>query len=261
MSWLTKTIRKHVPSTRNKSYDIKTGISNFTNTVTGVFDKKHRENFDQATDIFSSGVTKLGNNIFAQEGDSLFAGGSRFLSSVRDLGPDGYERNKDIFKGQPNLPIPNIPQPGTGAIDYLNARTKQLGYVQDKLEMLNAYGNEGIMEGGRFAGDVVERLKGNPALLLAGPFAPLIAGYQTAAKNYMNKGKGDGEVTAEATSDPASKIVKGSGSLLGKSAKFVTNKSGKNRGRSSLKIGRGGTGGGQGADHFKSYRSGRRSGS
>ena len=224
MSWLTKTIRKHVPSTRNKSYDIKTGISNFTNTVVGVFDKKHRENFDQATDIFSSGVTKLGNNIFAQEGDSLFAGGSRFLSSVRDLGPDGYERNKSIFKG-----IPNIPMPGTGAIDYLNARTKQLGYVQDKLEMFNSWGNDIIRKGGE---------------VLAHPLG-----------NHPNYHRGDS--TAGATSDPASKIVKGSGSLLGKSAKFTTNKSGKNRGRSSLKIGRSGTGGGQGADHFKSFKSGR----
>ena len=245
MSWLTKTIRKHVPSTRNKSYDIQTGISNFTNTVAGVFDKKHRENFDQATDIFSSGVTKLGNNIFAQDDGSVFGGASKMLSSIRDMrhhNAFGFAgkaadymipaKHQDIFKGQPNLSIPNIPMPGTGAIDYLNARTKQLGYVQDKLEMFNSWGNDIIRKGGE---------------VLAHPLG-----------NHPNYHRG-GSSTAGATSDPASKIVKGSGSLLGKSAKFVTNKSGKNRGRSSLKIGRGGTGGGEGGDHFKSYKSGRRS--
>lgn len=243
MSWFTAELRRHAPDTRNKSYDIKTGISSLTNTVTGVFDKKHRENFDQATDIFSSGISKVGNNLFAQDEESVFGIGSKMFSSIRDMrhhNAFGFadkaadylikDKYQDVFKGTPQIGILNIPMPGTGAIDYLNARTKQLGYVQDKLEMLNSWGNDIIRKGGE---------------VLAHPLG-----------NHPNYHRG-GSSTAGATSDPASKIVKGSGSLLGKSAKFTTNKSGKNRGRSSLKIGRSGTGGGKGADHFKSFKSGR----
>jgi hypothetical protein len=269
MSWFTKKLRQYVPATRGKSYDIKTGINSLTSSVAGIFDEKHRETLTAGLDIFSSGVREVGNitgDLTSPEGN-LFTRTERFLHSMEDVPfmfgdkaldrmiPDKYQ---DVFKGTPNIGIPNIPMPGHGAIKYLNERTQQLRFVQSKAEMLNAYGNEGIMKGGRFGGDIVDRYKGNPALLLAGPYGLVFASYQTAAKNFMNKGKGGGSVTEEATPKPA-KIVKGSGSLLGKSARFSMATSGRNQGRSSLKIGRKGTGGGKGASHFKSYKSGRRS--
>jgi hypothetical protein len=270
MSWFTKKLRQYVPSTRGKSYNITTGINTFTTSVAGIFDPKHRETLTAGTNIFSSGINKVGSNLFAQDEGSVWGQGSRFLHTMRDarhhpafgfadkaadyLIKDKYQ---DVFKGTPNIGIPNIPMPGHGAIKYLNDRTQQLRYVQNKAEMLNAYGNEGIMKGGRFAGDIYKRYEGNPALILGGPAGLMFATLQTATKNYLNKGKGDGEVAEEDTPKP-SKIIKGSGSLLGKSARFSTASSGKNQGRSSLKIGRTGTGGGAGASHFKSYKSGRR---
>lgn len=271
MSWFTKKVRQYFPATRGKSYDIKTGIDTFTSSVAGIFDEKHRKTFTAGADIFSSGINKVGSTLFAQDEGSVWGEGSRFLHTMRDVRKHpafGFadkatdymisDKYQDVFKGTPNIGIPNIPMPGHGAIKYLNERTQQLRFVQSKAEMLNAYGNEGIMKGGRFGGDIVDRYKGNPALLLAGPYGLVFASYQTAAKNFMNKGKGGGSVTEEATPKPA-KIVKGSGSLLGKSARFSMATSGRNQGRSSLKIGRKGTGGGKGASHFKSYKSGRRS--
>ena len=272
MSWFTKKLRQYVPATRGKSYDITTGINTFTSGVAGIFDSKHRETFTAGTNIFSSGINKVGSNLFAQDEGSLFGKGTQFLHTMRDIRhhpafgfadkaadymiPDKYQ---DVFKGTPNVGIPNIPMPGHGAIKYLNDRTQQLRYVQNKAEMLNAYGNEGIMKGGRFGGDIAERYEGNPALLLLDLYAPGygvgLAAVQTAWKNY-NK-KDDDSVAEEAAPKPA-RIIKGSGSLLGKSARFSMRKGGRNEGRSSLKIGRKGSGGGEGGGHFRSYRSGRR---
>jgi len=278
MSWFTKKLRQYVPATRGKSYDINTGINTLTSSITAPFDPKHRKTLTAGIDIFSSGMREVGNitsSLNTPEGN-LFTRTGRFLHTMEDVPfmfgdkaldrmiPDKYQ---DVFKGTPNIGIPNIPMPGHGPIKYLNERTQQLRFVQSKFEMLNAYGNEGIMKGGRFGGDILDRYKGNPALLLAGPYGLVFAAYQTAAKN-IKKSMGDKtldriissvNVGTEKTKPKPAKIVKGSGSLLGKSARFSMAKSGKNQGRSSLKIGRKGTGGGEGASHFKSYRSGRRS--
>lgn len=272
MSWFTKKLRQYVPATRGKSYDIKTGINTFTTSLTGIFDEKHRETFTAGTNIFSSGINKVGSNLFAQDEGSLWGKGTQFLHTMRDIrhhpafgfadkGTDYLIRDEwqDVFKGTPNVGIPNIPMPGHGAIKYLNDRSQQLRYVQNKAEMLNAYGNEGIMKGGRFGGDVVDRYKANPALLLLDIYGPgygiAFAAMQTAWKNYNKK---DDDSVAEAATPKPAKIVKGSGSLLGKSARFSMRKGGRNEGRASLKIGRKGTGKGEGASYFKSYRSGRR---
>ena len=276
MSWFTKKLRQYVPATRGKSYDITTGINKLTETATSVFDEKHRENLTAATDVFSSGISQTANifsSLNTEEGN-LFAHTGRFLHTMRDLPfifgdkaldrmiPDKYQ---DVFKGTPNIGIPNIPMPGHGAIKYLNDRTQQLRYVQNTAQMLNAYGNEGIMKGGRFGGDIVERYKGNPALLLGGPAGLVFAMYQTASKNYMKsrdnkrRAEEDKNKVPEKSKPKSGRIVKGSGSLLGKSARFSMAKSGRNQGRASLKIGRTGTGKGQGASYFKSYKSGRRS--
>jgi len=242
MSWFTKKLRQYFPQTRGKSYDINTGINTLTKTATGVFDEQHHRNLTAGIDVFSTGIHQTANifsSLNTPEG-SLFAHTERLLHTMEDVPfmfgdkaldrmiPDKYQ---DVFKGTPNIGIPNIPMPGHGAFKYLNERTQQLRFIQSRAEMLNAYGNDIIRKGGE------------------------ILGFPMGHPKYKDSGSG----TTEKTKPKPAKILKGSGSLLGKSARFSMAKSGKNQGRSSLKIGRKGTGGGEGASHFKSYKSGRRS--
>ena len=236
MSWFTAELRRYVPAARDRSFDIQTGISTATSSIAGIFDEKHRENFTAGMNIFSTGINKVGQNLFAQDEGSLWGKGSQMLHSFRDFRkhpafgfvdkgvdymiPDKYQ---DVFKGTPQWGIPNIPMPGHGAVRYLNDRTQQLSYVWDKYEMARDFTQEQF-------------------------------------DKYTQKLPDDHDMSYTSTPTEPKK-VKGSGSLKGKPARFAMNTGGKNEGRRSLKIGRSGRGGsgGDGAGFFKSYRSGRRS--
>jgi len=243
MSWFTAELRRHVPAARDRSFDIQTGISTATSSIAGIFDEKHRENLTAGFDFMSTGINKVGQNLFAQDEGSVWGKGSQMLHSFRDMRhhpafgfadkaadymiPDKYQ---DVFKGTPQIGIPNIPMPGHGAVKYLNDRTQQLRYVQNKLQEFNTWGNDIIRKGGE------------------------VLGYPMGHPKYD-----DSPAAAAAAAKPVK--VKGSGSLQGKPARFAMNTGGKNEGRRSLKIRRSGRGGsgGDGAGFFKSYRSGRRS--
>lgn len=129
--------------------------------------------------------------------------------------PDKYQ---DVFKGVPQMGIPNIPTPGHGAFKYLNERTKQLRFVENKLYGLRDY-----------AGDL-----GDKTMQLFG----------------QGKDDGGGGGTGGSTK-PSAQRVKGPGTLKGKAARFVMNKSNKNVGRSSLKISRGGRGSSSSTSTYK----------
>tara|TARA_R110002020_G_scaffold20231_4_gene69226 strand:+ start:19920 stop:20669 length:750 start_codon:yes stop_codon:yes gene_type:complete len=248
MSWFTAELRRHVPQARGQDLTP-------TGFISGAVDASSQfVDFSVTTFVkdplslwgrgdIGEGINKLGQNIFAQDEGSLWGKGSQMLHSFRDFRkhpafgfvdkgvdymiPDKYQ---DVFKGTPQMGIPNIPMPGHGAVRYLNDRTQQLSYVYNKLDNFRSFANEKweeLKDMGKLPGDLAS----------------------------LADRAGTGEEAAKP------KKVKGSGSLKGKPARFAMNTGGKNEGRRSLKIGRSGRGGsgGDGAGFFKSYKSGRRS--
>ena len=248
MSWFTAELRRHVPQARGQDLT-PTGLisgtvdfsSQFIDFAATTFIKDPINLWGRGN--ISEGINKVGQNLFAQDEGSVWGKGSQMLHSFRDMRhhpafgfadkaadymiPDKYQ---DVFKGTPQIGIPNIPMPGHGAVKYLNDRTQQLRYVQNKLQEFNTWGNDIIRKGGE------------------------VLGYPMGHPKYD-----DSPAAAAAAAKPVK--VKGSGSLQGKPARFAMNTGGKNEGRRSLKIRRSGRGGsgGDGAGFFKSYGSGRRS--
>ena len=253
MSWFSEAIKRNTPKKNpitnaveqlgggaNKALSIFLGNNTGGGGLQGLFDSNNIGGMIQAlgsnvNPLLSKGMNTLfdineegsglgrirgiGSNLesILKESDISKQLSDGWATQSDRLIPDKYQ---DIFKGQPNLGIPNIPQPGHGAFKYLNERTRQLAYVENKLYGLRDY-----------VGDL-----GDKTMQLFG----------------QGKDKGGGGGTGDSTKPPPQR-VKGPGTLEGKAAKFVMNKSGAKSGRSSLKISRRGRGGGSssGATSYK----------
>ena len=254
MSWFSEAIKRNTPKKNpitnaaeqlgggaNKTLSILLGNNTGGGGLQGLFDSNNIGGMIQAglgnvNPLLSKGMNTLFD--INEEGSGLgkIRGfGSNLESMLKEnyiskqlsdgwatqsdrLIPDKYQ---DIIKGQPNLGKPNIPQPGHGAFEYLNERTRQLAYVENKL-----YNFRDWFEEKTGFGQMLGLAKG--------------------------KDKGGGGGTGDSTKPPPQR-VKGPGTLEGKAAKFVMNKSGAKSGRSSLKISRRGRGGGSssGATSYK----------
>lgn len=231
MSWFTAELRRHTDTFDDTSLDITTGVDKFTENANNALQGTASWLFlseNSAVQQALKGSTNLFGNV--REGvQSTFDRASGYGSSFEQHFRTDQWRDKLHMTGTPNLPQPSFRGATSPNLSWMD---DSVGKVFHKAESFVTYVGETLGHTLDFIKDPADKLVKNQGGLGDG-----------------GSGSGDGSAETAYT-------VKGAGTLKGREATLQLNKGAKGLGRSTLRIGTGGTGTAK-SRRYKQWLSGR----
>jgi hypothetical protein len=245
MSWFTAELRRYVPSTRGKSYDITTGISTATTSVAGLFDPKHRETLTAVHDRYSGmrESTDLFSSV-SQHTDRFLRNPSGYMSSRWEGADIGWRMEEGIL-GLGNF---SAHQPSINGSTSPNLEQFSIGSERftENLNLVNPHRLDPLLHSLRdWVTDPKKQLEFQKELhdpKKSIEFAMMAADPRKWQSYVEGKLSSDDEATFTEAAEEEEETVKGPGTLRGREATLQLNIGAKGLGRKSLRIGTKGMG-------------------